>query len=146
MLLLAEQEVRRTRRTKSSLSVIMIDIDHFKRINDTYGHPGGDAVLREVAGRISNAVRDVDLVGRYGGEEFCVVLPDTPNEGVRAVAERIREAISTLPIIVEQRQLQVTASLGVSSVETADDAIESLIHRADKALYEAKAAGRNCVR
>jgi len=126
------------------LSVIMVDLDHFKDINDKYGHPFGDRILATVAARLSSAARERDTIGRYGGEEFILILEDTPMEDAIILAERVRLKVCSNPVQVADRAVSITISLGVAAVSDQDDA-ESLTARADKALYAAKAAGRNCV-
>jgi len=126
-------------------SVMMADLDHFKEINDTHGHPVGDKVLMEVSRRMATAVRDFDSLGRYGGEEFLIVLKGTSLSTALSVAERIREHISAGPVSLHGTMVDVTISVGVAVVHPGDEA-DDLVSRADKALYEAKAAGRNCVR
>ena len=125
---------------------IMIDLDHFKSINDTYGHAVGDQVLRELAKRCKSCVRDIDIVGRYGGEEFLIVLPDTSAETGLIVAERLRSAIANRPMLVgEDISLNVTASLGVAEKQNTTTSLEMVILRADQAMYIAKHKGRNRV-
>lgn len=139
----------RAQRTGNSLAISILDLDHFKHINDTYGHPVGDAVLQHVARRLQASVRSCDLVGRYGGEEFVVLMPDTDRAGAQAVIERCREVIATTPLSLDGQHtvLTVSASFGVSIVNTADDDAEThALHQADSALYQAKAEGRNRVR
>ncbi|MBL4733148.1 MAG: PleD family two-component system response regulator [Rhizobiaceae bacterium] len=132
---------------KSPLSTIMCDIDHFKKVNDTYGHDVGDEVIREFAERLKKCVRSVDLASRYGGEEFVVVMPDTDVALASIVAERIRASIADHPFIVEKgaKQLTVTISIGVSSIEPDDEDPQKLLKRADIGLYAAKKNGRNQV-
>lgn len=129
------------------LSVLVLDIDYFKSINDTYGHQAGDDVLREFARRLRKAVRGIDLVCRYGGEEFVVVMPETNRGLAYTVAERIRERIAALPFAItgRTREIPVTISIGVSSFSPTIQTAEALIERADKALYAAKREGRNRV-
>jgi diguanylate cyclase (GGDEF)-like protein len=129
------------------LSGIMIDIDNFKNINDAYGHSVGDQVLREIAKRCKNCIRGLDYVGRYGGEEFLVILPETKLDTGKIVAERLRKVIAGTPIVVvgEGLELNVTASLGVSQRDEHTTSLEMLITRADQAMYVAKHKGRNCV-
>ncbi|MFK3778412.1 PleD family two-component system response regulator [Agrobacterium sp. NPDC089420] len=129
------------------ISICMTDIDRFKLVNDTYGHDVGDEVLREFAARIRSTVRGADLACRYGGEEFVVVMPDTPIEQAASVAERLREIVEDKPFYVRSidRELSITASLGIATSSGAFGAPDELLKRADKALYEAKHAGRNCV-
>ncbi|MEI7600230.1 MAG: PleD family two-component system response regulator [Aestuariivirga sp.] len=128
------------------LSLLTLDIDFFKSVNDTYGHDAGDRVLQEVAGRIRGSVRSVDLACRTGGEEFVVVLPGADLAIAEKVGERIRKAIAAKPFLLGPgSHLTVTASLGVSSLATAQDSVEELLKRADRALYRAKREGRNRV-
>ena len=131
------------------LSVIMLDIDHFKNINDTYGHATGDEVLQEMCARVMKGVRSFDTVARYGGEEFVVVMPETDLSVATVVAERLRHAVAAQPftVITTDRKLDITMSLGVAEVDViGGDTTRSLINRADEALYAAKAAGRNRVK
>ncbi|CAM5353665.1 two-component system cell cycle response regulator [Aquamicrobium terrae] len=129
------------------LSVMITDLDRFKAINDTFGHDGGDDVLREFARRLRQNVRGIDLACRYGGEEFVVVMPDTGGDVAHKVAERIRAQIADTPFAVgrEGRTVQVTVSVGVSSLLKGPDSVAALMKRADVALYEAKTGGRNRV-
>lgn len=133
--------------TGKPVSFLILDIDYFKHINDTYGHDVGDEVLREFSGRISANVRGIDLACRYGGEEFVVVMPDTDLTFAYMVAERLRQAVADIPftIGVAPGQLSVTISVGVTSTEGAGDTAEALLRRADQALYRAKRDGRNRV-
>lgn len=138
------QEVARSRRRDAPLALIMADVDHFKAINDRYGHVAGDAVLREVAKRLRIALRSSDLVGRYGGEEFVVLVPACDIRQALAMAERIRQSVSASPIEVPGASVQTTISVGVAGTDDMDVA-EELLKRADQALYRAKHAGRNKV-
>lgn len=128
------------------LSLIMTDVDHFKMVNDNYGHPSGDAILQEVPVRIMDCVRPTDLVARYGGEEFVIIMPDTPPLIAKTTAERIRKAIEETPfdIPVEPDTITKTMSFGVATANPGDT-VETLLKRADEALYEAKEGGRNQV-
>jgi two-component system cell cycle response regulator len=141
-------ELDRARRYDSQVSLLMVDLDHFKRINDTHGHLVGDDMLMEFAGILLHAVRSVDVVARYGGEEFTIVLPETSEPGAVAFAERIRERVEAHQFAShENLDLRLTSSIGVATfpspgVESAED----LFQRADQALYRAKAEGRNKVR
>ncbi len=141
-----DQEVARGSRTGHPVGVVLLDIDHFKRINDTYGHACGDIVLREVAKSLKAGVRSYDFVARYGGEEFLIVLPECEWRGARRVAERAREALAALQIELPHSRLEVTASFGVSSTSQvrSADAVQ-LLASADRALYRAKHRGRNRV-
>lgn len=129
------------------ISICMTDIDRFKLVNDTYGHDVGDEVLREFAARIRSTVRGADLACRYGGEEFVVVMPDTPMELATSVAERLRAIIEDKPFYVRSidRELSITASLGIATSSGAFGMPDELLKQADRALYEAKHAGRNRV-
>jgi len=133
--------------TVKPVSVLMFDIDHFKMINDTYGHKAGDEVLIELAARVARGVRDIDLLSRYGGEEFVIVMPDADVEVAVNVAERVRALVDDQAFDVsgEERGLDVTISVGVATTRDPTETTESLIMRADKALYRAKGRGRNCV-
>lgn len=129
------------------LSICITDIDRFKSVNDTYGHDAGDEVLREFANRIRSTVRGADLACRYGGEEFVVVMPDTPPEMAAAVAERLRTIVEMNPFKLRQAgvAIQITASLGISSTVWGAESPEQLLKQADRALYDAKHSGRNRV-
>lgn len=134
------------------VAVLMIDVDHFKRINDTYGHPVGDEVLKAVATRCRDALRDHDLIARFGGEEFVVLLTTSPDDDgeVGMIAERLRQAIASAPIPVGNVDIDVSVSIGAATRNALDvddrDLLRVLITRADSALYDAKRGGRNCVR
>jgi diguanylate cyclase (GGDEF)-like protein len=139
------EEIERSKKFKYSSSFLMIDIDFFKKYNDQYGHLVGDAVLKEIAGTIKDNIRQVDSVGRFGGEEFLVILTETDKNGARFAAERIRQAIETKRLRVYDEDLKLTVSIGVATfAEDAQDT-NALIDKADKALYRAKQAGRNRV-
>ncbi len=139
-------EFLRAQRYKHPLSCILIDIDHFKAVNDNYGHPMGDKVLVEVAEAIRQSIRTTDLGGRYGGEEFIVLAPETPTVGCVLVAERIRKAVTRQTAArADEGYPTVTASFGVSSTELPSKSGADLINRADVALYRAKHEGRNRV-
>jgi diguanylate cyclase (GGDEF)-like protein len=140
-----EKEFSRARRYKHDLALVMLDLDHFKLLNDTFGHQGGDTVLIETAKTVDKLLRMGDLFGRYGGEEFAVILPDTDMDGAEEVAERIRQAIAKNTIHYKERNISVTASIGVAVINSQDKRYEDLISNADLALYEAKGAGRNRV-
>jgi diguanylate cyclase (GGDEF)-like protein len=137
----AEQEYERSRRYGTSLSIILLDVDHFKHFNDTFGHPAGDQVLKQVATVLQQTARTTDIVARYGGEEFVLVLPGTDRQDATACAERIRAAVATQPW--EQRA--ITVSIGVATLLPATESIAALVKEADTALYQSKSGGRNQV-
>ncbi len=139
---LAEREYLRAKRYVHPLSIIMVDIDHFKAVNDTYGHQCGDAVLKEIVARIEPSIRQQDIFSRWGGEEFLLLLPETDAESAVRVAEKIRKTVSKAPF---QKTISVTVSLGVTCLKSDDQHFEKLIGRVDDALYRAKAQGRNQV-
>jgi len=144
----AEREFHRSRERESPFALLMIDLDHFKRINDTYGHLVGDAVLRAVAQAIKSEVRDRDAVGRFGGEEFVVLLPDVHAAEAHLVAERIRQAVMRIQVPVDADAELVTGlstSIGVAIYPDAGTGVQELLDAADTALYRAKNAGRNQV-
>ena len=140
------RELSRARREGREVGIILADIDHFKRINDSLGHLAGDAVLREVAARLRKHVRPYDYVGRYGGEEFLVVLPECPLRATQGAAERMQKAVFQEPVLLAEGPVNVTISLGVTGYSQGEtDELQALIRAADGALYRAKAAGRNRV-
>lgn len=136
-----QREVSVARRHRVPLSLIILDIDHFKRVNDSYGHPVGDLVLQELASLVNNAVRSDDIFARWGGEEFVVLLSHTDKDGAGVLAERLRLLVEKTPFSVVQK---VTCSFGISQFSDRDD-LESFLQRADEALYIAKERGRNRV-
>jgi diguanylate cyclase (GGDEF)-like protein len=141
------EQYRISSRYGTPLSVLLIDIDHFKLVNDEHGHPAGDQVLREVALALRESCRQADLCARYGGEEFVVVLPATALEGALELAERLRRAIEGRALLAGSTTLSVTVSVGVTAYRSGGQAnADWLIKEADLAMYEAKAAGRNTVR
>lgn len=140
------EEVERHLRYDMPMTLLMLDIDHFKAVNDTYGHPAGDAVLREVALAMRGACRTTDFAARYGGEEFCVILPHTDGKRGHILAERLRKRIAASRVDVEGKTLSVTVSIGLATLSTASPLTpEKIVCEADSALYAAKAAGRNIV-
>lgn len=140
------REILRSLRQKTMLSIVMADIDHFKRVNDTHGHLAGDAVLREVARRVNEVARGYDSVGRYGGEEYLSVLPDCDPEGASAVAERMRRRIAEVPVAISGGAAIITMSFGVATCREGSELdCSAFIGAADAALYRAKQAGRNRV-
>jgi two-component system, cell cycle response regulator len=142
---LGEREFARSKRYKHTISAMMVDIDKFKKVNDTYGHTIGDQILIQLTERIRANIRDIDILGRYGGDEFAILLPETGLEAARQVAERLRSAISETPFETEAGLINVTASIGVSTFSGKMRNLETLIDNADVAVYIAKEAGRNRV-
>ena len=141
-----DRDVARCIRTREPIAVMMVDIDHFKAVNDRYGHPVGDQVLCSVVNVLRERVRSQDLVGRYGGEEFMVVLPDTPIKGAYLLALQLCEAVEASSFIHEGHEIPVTVSIGVfGGTLQPGDHWDMLISAADRALYEAKNSGRNRV-
>jgi len=138
-----ERRIAQLRRQGTTVSVLMIDVDHFKRIDDTYGHQAGDLVLEVLAKQIARTLRDMDLLMRYGGEESAAVLSGTDLEHARLAAERIRAAVESTEIPWEGRKLSATVSVGGAQANNFDTP-EPVVKRADSALYDAKRAGRNC--
>ena len=141
----ADNEIQRCMRYQQPLSLLMIDIDHFKVINDTHGHATGDAVLLHFAQLLARELRENDMIGRIGGEEFAVLLPSSNAEQALRVAERMRAAVDQSQIHVRGQPLHFTASFGVAEFQPQELSLESLMARADAALYEAKRQGRNRV-
>lgn len=138
-------EVQRAKRYDLPLTVIMLDIDYFKSINDTYGHAAGDQVLKTLSGAVSSLLREPDIFGRLGGEEFAVILPQTGADEGAEVAERLRAALASLAVEVGDQTVSFTVSMGVTRISAADQTVEELLNRADEALYKAKRMGRNRV-
>lgn len=132
-------------RHKTPLSLIMLDVDHFKKVNDTYGHPAGDEVLVKLARVVHETIRKEDVFARYGGEEFAVLCRSVDTKNARILAERLRERIAAAGVEYEGDKIVVTASFGIAELAPATDTPEKLIAAADAALYSAKQAGRNCV-
>lgn len=139
----AEQEIRRARRFARDLSVMMMDLDRFKMINDTLGHAAGDAVLQAIVKASQERLRESDIMGRLGGEEFALLLPETSLEAAMEVSGRLLEHIAETPIPTVKGVVHCTTSLGVAQLRDSDSTIDDLLHRADEALYEAKRNGRN---
>ncbi len=138
-------EITRAAREGTAVSVIMLDLDHFKDVNDRHGHMAGDAVLRIVTRRVQSSLRVYDVLGRYGGEEFIIILPGCDAAAVAATAERIRRAVSASPIDTSEGLIAVTASMGTASAQLGLTTAESLVRAADEALYVAKREGRDRV-
>ncbi len=141
-----DREMNRARREAKPLGIMMADLDHFKRVNDVHGHLGGDAVLREASGRMASTVRPYDQIGRYGGEEFLIVLPGCDVESLLKLGERIRERIAGALMLYSEQAIAVTTSIG-AAVFVPPNPIESVafLQKADEALYRAKNGGRNRV-
>lgn len=139
------RELSRARREKAPLSVAMVDLDHFKAINDTHGHAAGDAVLQQIGARMKAVLRVTDVVGRYGGEEFLLVMPRSDMAGAREVAERLRAAIERETVRCGSIDLRVTVTVGVASTTLVGFDATMLVQASDEALYRGKAAGRNRV-
>jgi diguanylate cyclase (GGDEF)-like protein len=142
---LAEKELARAGRYQTACAVFVMDIDHFRAINDTWGNAVGDRVLREVVDACQNALRAHDLIGRLGGEEFAALLPQTDGEGAVVVAERVRRMFESLKLTIEGESIAFTASFGVAAMKGPEDTAKAMIERADDALYAAKRGGRNRV-
>lgn len=145
-----QEELIRAKRHELELAILILDIDNFKRVNDTWGHQNGDIVLRHLARLLLDALRQTDLLARYGGEEFVVVLPHTTKQDASVLAERLRQLVEASPVVLDghqmgQQELQVTVSIGISCFLAEDDTPCTILERADKALYQAKQAGRNRV-
>lgn len=137
------REFSRSRRYQAPLSLILLDIDHFKKINDTYGHLAGDEVLKTTAQQLMKSVRDADTVARYGGEEFVIILPETPLENAMILADRLRVKIADTKISYGDTLINITISLGVTELHSYHERYVSLTNEADQALYASKNAGRN---
>lgn len=139
------EEIERSKRMKLTFSFLMVDIDHFKYFNDHYGHLVGDAILRDIAVTIKDNIRQIDFIGRYGGEELSIVLTETDMTQAQEAAERIRRAVEAKEIRVYDETLKVTVSIGISTFVNSKEERRALIERADQALYQAKQQGRNRV-
>ena len=139
------QELSRAKREHASLSVAMADLDHFKQINDSHGHATGDAVLQQIGERMQSVLRASDAIGRYGGEEFLIVLPRAETAGGREVGERVRAAVAREPVRCGSLDVRVTVTVGVASTSVFGFDAAVLVQASDEALYRAKAAGRNRV-
>ncbi len=142
-----KEEFYRAERTHGQLSLMILDIDHFKRFNDTFGHPAGDIILSTVAERVLSNARKVDLTARYGGDEFVILLPDTSAEEALLLADRLHQAVSSVPLtLANNNDIHLTVSIGIATYPTHASSIEELIKRADEALYWIKSHGRNRIR
>lgn len=142
---LLHQEFLRTKRSEGSCSLLIFDIDHFKRVNDEYGHSCGDEALRHIAGLLKSALRETDIAGRYGGEEFVVTLLDTDRQGAIVFAERLRQLVETSPVKYKNFTVEMTVSIGIACFDNQFKNHERWIEAADKALYHSKEHGRNKV-
>lgn len=138
-----QEEVIRSNRYGTPLSISLLDIDYFKKINDTYGHTTGDETLRSVSARLREQIRNPDTIGRYGGEEFLIVLPSSEIKAAEEQAERLCQTIRALQIETNNHSFKVTISIGVAQYHIGDENWEQFLHRADEALYKAKDLGRN---
>jgi len=140
-----ETEYRRFQRYRHKSVLVMFDIDHFKRVNDNHGHPAGDEVIRAVSEALRRCKRDVDIAGRYGGEEFGVIMPDTDFAGGRFFAERLRRCVEGAPVVHDGAEIRYTISLGLAEVDSFEDGYAAWLTRTDQALYQSKEGGRNRV-
>jgi len=140
-----QEEIVRSKAQKLNLSILMVDVDHFKKFNDNYGHLTGDQILREIGSIIKENLREIDIAGRYGGEEFCIVLPDTGLEGAQFAAGRIRRATEETTIKAYDTSIRTTVSIGISQYPQDGQKVSELVDKADWALYRAKKQGRNRV-
>ena len=138
-------ECKQARERNAGVCIALIDLDHFKEVNDTFGHPAGDEVLRQTAARLAGAVRNTDALGRYGGEEFLIIFRDAPQECGLERCEDIRQSLLSEPIVFGQHKLKITCSIGLAWSRAEDDVVTNLLTRADHAMYDAKAKGRNRV-
>lgn len=142
----SESEINRAKRYHASITVLMLDLDHFKRINDNFGHKAGDTVLVEVSKALKKSVRDIDLVGRYGGEEFIILCPESDSASSLQVAQRIREDIENLTLDLNNQPVRMTISIGVAVESSGENlSLDTLVQHADEALYRSKENGRNLV-
>jgi diguanylate cyclase (GGDEF)-like protein len=141
-----DREIARASRYRRELSLVMFDLDHFKEVNDSHGHLAGDAVLKTLAHTIKTRIRTEDIFARYGGEEFAIILPEIDGHNAHQFAEKIRRIVETTDFIFEATKIPVTISMGVATLDLEEPAAAALIKRSDERLYEAKAAGRNCVK
>ncbi|MBE0486594.1 GGDEF domain-containing protein, partial [Marinobacter sp.] len=141
-----DEELKRARRYERPLALVWIDFDHFKAVNDSWGHAAGDAVLCSVSRTLQNSVRSVDAVGRFGGEELVIVLPEMDIDEARDMAERLRQRVSQKPVMLDSgHSIPLTISIGVAVFPIHGHSLDTLCIAADKAMYQAKMQGRNCV-
>jgi diguanylate cyclase (GGDEF)-like protein len=143
---LAQREFDRARRIGQPFSIVMIDIDHFKRVNDTYGHAAGDMVLAMLADRCRENIRNIDILSRFGGEEFIMLLTEATLTEAQRIVARLHQSIAAARVTTIKGEAGVTASFGIASVESDTPDLETAIRLADEALYEAKNSGRNCIK
>lgn len=143
---LGELEFQRARRYQHPLSIVMLDVDRFKQVNDTYGHDIGDVVLKTVARSCREQLRNIDVIGRYGGDEFVILLIETNLEAARGVAERVRLHVAGVPAETDRGPMNVTISIGISAIDPDTPNLDALLSQADKAMYSAKKAGKNKVK
>ena len=141
---LAKQEFDRSQRYDRKISIILFDVDHFKEINDTYGHIAGDQLLQTIVERFIRNLRQMDIFGRYGGDEFVILLPETNTDQARLAAERLHQIVTSDPVETSRGIIPIQISIGVASLENSDD-MENLLIKTDQALYKAKETGRNRV-
>jgi diguanylate cyclase (GGDEF)-like protein len=139
----AAYELLRSQRYEHAFALLMLDVDHFKSVNDTYGHKWGDQVLKAIVAKSLKTLRDTDLFGRIGGEEFAIILPESEAEAALEVGERLRQALSEISISSDKGSIKITVSIGLAMMEAGNDTLEAILERADAALYKAKQAGRN---
>ena len=139
----SEYMVKHAQRSHQAISVLLIDLDHFKQINDTYGHSVGDEALKKIATLINANLRPLDIAGRMGGDELTILLMDADTDIASVVAERLREAVESNAISVDENPITITVSIGISAISTS---LDDALRKADQALYEAKRTGRNCIR
>ncbi|MBU6475490.1 MAG: GGDEF domain-containing protein [Alphaproteobacteria bacterium] len=140
---LADEESLRANRYNRPLSIMMLDLDHFKRLNDTYGHAAGDKALQRFTTLCCNALRTIDIFGRWGGEEFVTLLPETDAEGAVIIAERLRKLVNQSLLVFNEHKISITASIGIAQYRAGELTVEGPLSRADSAVYDAKKAGRN---
>ncbi len=140
---LADGESVRANRYNRPLSIMMLDLDHFKRLNDTYGHAAGDKALQKFTTLCCNALRTIDVFGRWGGEEFVTLLPETDTEGAVVIAERLRKLVSQSTLDFNEQKINITVSIGIAQYRAGEMTVETPLSRADSAVYDAKKAGRN---
>lgn len=141
----ADKELAKAKRYGNIFSIILLDIDNFKNINDNYGHFGGDAVIKALAQACNNHLRSTDVFARYGGEEFVFLIPESDKSDIHFFAERVRQRLESTAVTYHDRDIHFTVSLGVKTFDVSIDSLEVMLKKADAALYEAKRSGKNCV-